>query len=1236
MAKRLLSALLALCMGITLFPTAVIASAADPITVDDFSVPTYISTGDEDDTDSEDVTESSNPDSYSNISTEAALRNAIDAINKGSGGTYEIILCHEIKLTQDLEVTNLAASVTIKDDPNTFNSSQDSALISVSGSITLSNITLANGGFFQKQNQSTSTDPTQSYDTWLDYSLLSVSNGASVTLESCTIDGNPSSSFSSDDLSCRGLRLWSGAKVTMKSCKIQNCCAGGSSGAGVLVSDGASLEMSDSTITNCTAQDGGGGAALSGLAPQLVLNNSQIENCSANDNGGGVALFGSGSKLVLNGNSAITGCSANQNGGGISAGSSTNVFVEMHDSSSISDCYTTNYAGGVYLQGDTSSLTMDDSSSIQNCYTTANTSSKGGGAYLAGANNTLTMSGSSKIAGCSAYEGGGGVYIFGASASLKMNGSSIENCKSEGAKANGGGVYISGASANLKMDGGGVIKDCSASVDGGGIYISGASASLDMQNNSMLTDCKADKNGGGICSSTSASSCSLTINGSAISDCTAGSSGGGIYSSGELNMEDCKITNCKANRTGGGIYFLGTTATLRSSTITECSATSSYGGGIFLNGSSSALELTQSRVSGCTAGNGGGICAYRYGIPQTAKLTLSDSTIEACQATATNGKGGGIYCAGGSDGNNSAVLENSSLVNCSATTGAGGVYLGGDEDSLTLNSSNISDCSAANGGGIRLDGSDAQLFAAGSTSVNDCTASSNGGGIYFYGANSNLHKDALTSGEAEITVTGCRANVSGGGIFVDSHEGRTCSLSFSDCTIYNNTADTSGSDFYLSKADYQVTLPSVSGKELRHSTDGKIIDGWYYDPNAENIRHTPTNSAGRVNTGTSRYTVSLSGSPCALVACSAMYRIIFEGSYAADCEAYSDSDCTTAITNAAPGDTVYLKYKGSLADGTRMGWSAVTDGDNADSRDVSVSASSRVCASFIMPATNINSKVIITPATAAVPTYAIQVVAPEGSSADAVTVISSAEEGQTVSLTFDPSALSSESQKTFGGWVVKKADESSETVEVTDANNINASFTMPDSDVVVTFTLKDAGKPSTPEAPDTPSDPPSDKPSDKPSDTPSDTPSDPSDLPSDSCDCDGGGADAIAAGAFIGTAGYLYGTQVWLNHLFGFIPENRIELAIALWNRADRPVPESGELYPDIDEDADDAQQAARWCVEQKLLKDYHETDEDGNEKITFRPYRYMFRLRAIKAWYDLEWLLHKQRSSASTVPKNK
>ena len=43
-------------------------------------------------------------------------------------------------------------------------------------------------------------------------------------------------------------------------------------------------------------------------------------------------------------------------------------------------------------------------------------------------------------------------------------------------------------------------------------------------------------------------------------------------------------------------------------------------------------------------------------------------------------------------------------------------------------------------------------------------------------------------------------------------------------------------------------------------------------------------------------------------------------------------------------------------------------------------------------------------------------------------------------------------------------------------------------------------------------------------------------------------------------------------------------------------------------------------------MKDYHETDKDGNEEVTFKPYRYMFRPQAIKAWYDLEKLLNEQQ----------
>lgn len=118
----------------------------------------------------------------------------------------------------------------------------------------------------------------------------------------------------------------------------------------------------------------------------------------------------------------------------------------------------------------------------------------------------------------------------------------------------------------------------------------------------------------------------------------------------------------------------------------------------------------------------------------------------------------------------------------------------------------------------------------------------------------------------------------------------------------------------------------------------------------------------------------------------------------------------------------------------------------------------------------------------------------------------------------------------------------------------------------------------------------------------------------------------IATGVFVSGATYLIGTNIWLNAIYDFVPTNRIQLAVALWNKADCPAPVSTELYPDIDADDTDAQAAARWCVEQGLMKDYHETDKDGNEEVTFKPYRYMFRPQAIEAWYDLEALQREQQ----------
>ena len=100
------------------------------------------------------------------------------------------------------------------------------------------------------------------------------------------------------------------------------------------------------------------------------------------------------------------------------------------------------------------------------------------------------------------------------------------------------------------------------------------------------------------------------------------------------------------------------------------------------------------------------------------------------------------------------------------------------------------------------------------------------------------------------------------------------------------------------------------------------------------------------------------------------------------------------------------------------------------------------------------------------------------------------------------------------------------------------------------------------------------------------------DVPSDTGSGDsgaGGAAVAVIGGAAIGGAAYLIGTQVYLTSVLpegASIPTNRQQLADLLWTAAGKPQPASTALFTDISAEAADSQKAARWCVEQGLLKD--------------------------------------------------
>lgn len=114
----------------------------------------------------------------------------------------------------------------------------------------------------------------------------------------------------------------------------------------------------------------------------------------------------------------------------------------------------------------------------------------------------------------------------------------------------------------------------------------------------------------------------------------------------------------------------------------------------------------------------------------------------------------------------------------------------------------------------------------------------------------------------------------------------------------------------------------------------------------------------------------------------------------------------------------------------------------------------------------------------------------------------------------------------------------------------------------------------------------------------------------------------IAAGTTV--VGYYAGTEL-LRNCYGlpYWPRNRSELALMLWEDADRPMPESTLLYPDIGQEEEDMdlQHAARWAMENELIPDLNWDDSRTEEEMKFYPNYAVSRARALHAWRKAQQL---------------
>ena len=289
-------------------------------------------------------------------------------------------------------------------------------------------------------------------------------------------------------------------------------------------------------------------------------------------------------------------------------------------------------------------------------------------------------------------------------------------------------------------------------------------------------------------------------------------------------------------------------------------------------------------------------------------------------------------------------------------------------------------------------------------------------------------------------------------------------------------------------------------------------------------------------------------------------------------------DCTVDKTEAAKGETVTATRRKPEANEHFIDWTVTVNGVEQDTDTfLKPDADDPTKVSFVMPAENVEIKANFK----GIPTLNIgdHVTATiEGSDAS-VPSGSAVPVGETVHLT----AIAPDGQH-FTGWTVKvggeeqKADTFLKTPDENDPTKVT--FTMPDKNVEVKATFENDPIPE----PD---------------------PVGPSDTGNIQ-----GAISAVVIGAAAGAIIYEAGTGIYrVINMPGIpMPSNRIELAELLWEHAGKPEPVSTALYSDIDEGDTDAQKAARWAVEQDLMKD----DADNNK---FHPAFPVSKLRTCLTW---------------------
>uniref|UniRef100_A0A7S4F921 histidine kinase n=1 Tax=Chrysotila carterae TaxID=13221 RepID=A0A7S4F921_CHRCT len=356
---------------------------------------------------------------------------------------------------------------------------------------------------------------------------------------------------------------------------------------------------------------------------------------------------------------------------------------------------------------------------------------------------------------------GGAVLVEGPGSLLSMRDVEIDGATALVPEAAGGGVAAYEGAVLEMVDC--KVVDCTCAADGGGIYAQACIRVVIF--GCEISRCHAERGGGVLCAS-----CEMVLVDVSVVNCTA-FFGGGIMgpTSAALTLNGCTVVNCKATATYGGLGCSQGALSLTHCVILGCEATLSGGVGAF----DASITIESCLIEGCTASGAPALLAF---LASTFEITASrfhdchtprSSVIyvgpQSVLMVANSSIG---HCSTGDDPIFIAGICNltdSQISDITAAGNTGALRLTGPSSTLEMRRSSILRCVAQDGAaGLQISGGRAALYG---ITVEGCSVNSGGGGIT---VNSEGFVLISSDGEIRSLVRDCRAQILGGGVFLEA------------------------------------------------------------------------------------------------------------------------------------------------------------------------------------------------------------------------------------------------------------------------------------------------------------------------------------------------------------------------------------------------------------------------------------------------------------------------------------